>query len=1050
MPGPNNAAAGSPNEVFSGQKEFLKDLRKNVDGMESPLPSMTEMLRNKYEGESFEEKNAALYGLSGYKVPGTAGFLQKRPDEISLLNTRVLDDKAVLSSAAMRSASEKLAPAEFMRKSEVEREIDFRNKEESYQKKTSEQEKAAMERNEPIVEVDTAKLKLQAAELQDKLNQEIPEDNLFAQGEREYQKQFLEVIDDLIKTRASKGRLFGNYKKHIALAEEKYRFYSTEKERIIGKEQAKLLMKKPEYKQELEKGKKADPMPEFDLTKKFTGREAFVAYQIQGTRLTKAMREYRECSSKIYELKKRLAALQAVGDRELNETGKIIQNSDLIQEQRNGVVPSEKETRNRKVIPNPTRPISYEDEKIMAKQYMPQLEMANGLHSFIEGMKREIGALQFHADASLLCIRHLLNPYGEQNGEISAHAGYVEKHFGVDLMTSDLSSEPLEAAETKKSIRERGWARRVGLESRVPDMGTYGGNAWAESRENQIRRAETGYELQSITEKINVEKTCLGVAEEFRKDKSLGINSGADTLRILERCADMAILTQEAGDGTGVRISDPKAAKQEFQRHMKAIDTIRDSKAAPEEVKAAVIGELGLVDEAFEDICFTMTASSRAKMFKEKSHEQIFRNTACMPTFERKARLLRDIMSSMLKRSDVLDAVEQEPEHKGIHKKLFDRWLFMNRALRFVDYRVQLMKKGYDAPLDEWAEDKSHVNDFFSDSYYSHMNWTSGQGSFVPVTRNKPAGAAVAAAAAAADEMEGDGGGESYEFLEKLIRPEHYESSAFKTRREQREAIKRDIWKGMELSSYTSAANAIRTELANVRDQQKTALGKEKELNDLRRKEEELRRDLESMEELMAARTAEIDRLTDQMLDTVKAPDTLENEISEGVVELIDMVQSDDPMLFGVRERLLQIMDDTETPDADTAIERIKELRDYMEPFYMSESLAFIERHETNFRGLLDGFTGETKEHYNTYFAELDQMKQKATLETMDQVRGRLGTLYKAMTGAKFKVPDPLIYTIMQKTLAILRIAGSESAGADGSVSAGTKNKGAKKVSFSD
>ena len=1050
MPGPNDVSPDSISEVFKEQKEFLQGFSKKVDEMESPLPSMAEMLRNREEGESFEEKHRTLYGLSGYRIPGTSDFVQERTGDIRLLNSRVLDDREMRDSIARRTASGELVSAAFARKSEVEREIAFRSKEESYQKKTSEQEKAAMERNEPIVEVDTAKLKLEAADLQEKLKEDVSEDNIFALGEREYQKQFLAVINDLIKTRASKGRLFGNYKKHIALAEEKYRFYSTEKERIIGKEQAKLLMRKPEYKQELEDRQKADPMPDFDLTKQFTGKEAFMAYQTRWDKLTKALREYKECSSKIYDLKMRMAALKAVGDRELGETAKIVDTADLRQEQLDGVVPTEKEARNRIVIPKHP-PKDVEIEKVLRKKYAPGLEMVYGLHSFTEGMSREIDALQFHADASLLCIRHLLNPYGDQNGEISAHAGYVQKHFGVDIMTSEIHEEREIEDLTKLNLRERGHARRVGLESRVPYMEKYGKGIWATSRRDQILRAETGYELQSVTEKINAEHACLGVAEEFRKDKSLGIKTADDKLRMLERCTDMAILTQDAMDGTGVYISDPQAAKEEFQRHMAGIDKIRDSKAAPEAVKDAIIGELGLVDNAFEDICYMMTGGSRAEIFKEKKHEEIFSDTACMPTFERKARLLRDIMSSMLKRSDALDELEREPEHKGIHKKLFDRWLFVNRALNFVDYRVQLMNKGYDTPMDEWAEDKSMVKGFFSDSDYSHMSWSEELKGFIPVKKVKPAGAAVAAAAAADDDdAEADDGEEAgYEVLKKLIRPEHYESVAFKTREQQREAIKRDIWKGLELSSYTAAANAIRVELARNRDQQARARGKEEELKALRTREGELRSDLGHMEDLVARRMAEIDRLADEVLDTVKAPDTLESEMSEALNELYDMVQSDDPLMLGIKDRVLQIMDTAETPDTQSAIGRLKELRDYMEPFYMTETLAFIDKHEKTFKELVSAYDRDTQEHFDVYFDQLDRMKQEATVKTMDLARGRLGTIYKAIFGSPFRAPDPPIYEIMQKTLGMLKIAQSGSKDANAGREAGAKQK-QKKVSFSD
>ena len=1019
----------------ASDEEYLTGLRKEADKMESPLPSTEEMMRNAQEGAAFSERYRTLYGVADYRVPQDRDFLRQRRASTPLFNSRVMEDQALRSSIAERTRSGRLLPAKTALGTETERELAFRSKEESYQKKTSEQEKAAMERNEPIVEVDTEMLKAQALELKEKLAVEIQEDNLFAMGEREYQKQYLAVINDLIKTRASKGHLFGNYSKHIALAEEKYRFYSTERERIIGKEQAKLLMAKPEYRAKLDEMKKAEPMPDYDLTSGFNSFDVYQAYSADQAALAKALREYRECSAKIYELRKRLEALDAVEDSELKATVVIIDKNDQREEERKGVIPSERVLRNRKVIPAPVKGTDLVGERALSESYGPGLTPANGLHSFKRSLELEMDALRFHADASLLCVRHLMNPTGEQNSELSAHAGYIMEHFGVDLRLSDpYDNDNPGYQEADKKLLHTAIARRVGLEDTIPDMGGYRDNAWFRSRGYMLRSAQTGYELQSISEKIRIEQAASRVFDKFLEDPEYKSYDDKKKFSLLESCTDMFVLTQDQSAGTAVvKDEDAPAKKEELKRHMKSIAVIRDSTAAPEDVTEAVKGELELVEDAFADISFMMNEGETAKIFTEKKHGEIFSHTALMPTFERKTRLLRDLVSSMLKRGDILEQLEQEPKHKDLRKKLFDKWLFMNRALSFVDYRVQVMRKGYNTPAEVWAHDTSMVKDFREGADYSLMFWGKDQTGSVPVTAPAPA-----AAAAAGDAEVSADGKKRYEYMDKHVRKEYYESPVFRTREQQRAAIKQDLWKGMELSSYTAAAHAIRLKLADVTDRKRRA--SRKDYIELLKEETLLQRDLRSMDQLIESRRAEIDRRAAEILETVKEPDTAEQDLAEGgakALAILSETKADDPVMKEIGRRMRQILDPAETPDKETALQQLIELRDYMGTQYMEETKAFLERQQRDLASMLALDEEPRQQYFRDRTTQFQAMLDKASLGSMDRIAGHLGTTYQAL-GNAFTEPYPVIYRLMAETLGMIK-----------SIEASDKT-GSKRVSFDD
>ncbi len=1018
MPGQNNSTTISRS---AADKALLDGIRKDADKMQSPLLSTEEMMRNVYRGTEVTEQNRTLYGLSEYSVPKGLENLHSTESYVALslkrLNSRVMVDKNLHHYIAERTAEGKTASIADALRTETEREIALRSKEESYQKKTSEQEKAAQERNEPIIEVDTEKLKSQAAELEAQLAVNIQEDNLFAAGEREYQKQYLEVINDLIKTRASKGHLFGNYSKHIALAEEKYRFYSTERERIIGKEQAKLLMAKPEFGTELEAKKKAEPMPDFDLTNGFDKHSVSRLYHdVDQKKLARALREYREYSAKVYELNKRMEALEAVEDSEIRETGKIVDATDLRAERRSGAAPSDRELRNRKVIPDPTKDLIY--ERANSESYGSEAVMVNGLLSFKKSMQMELDALKFHADASLLCVRYLLDPRGEQYNTVSAHAGYLKEHFGVDIRNPFPMSNVAPGPEEKdKKLVQRSIAERVGLESEVPDISTFTRSLWQKKRTHEYANAKTGYELQSYTEKLHIEGACSTVCRELLKDPEFEVANEEQAIAFLERCSDMTVLSQKYYGGMVGEIQDVDARKEELKHHMKGIDTIRDSNASPEEVKKAIKGELGLVEDAFEDICFMMNEGETAEIFTAKRHEEIFSHTGGMPTFERKARLLRDLVSSMLKRSDILDQIEQEPEHKDLHKKLFDKWLFMNRALSFVDYRVQLMRKGYNSRIEDWAKDTSRVEDFRTGSDYSYMIWGEEKKGFVPGM--KP----IAASSEGAGEVPADAG-QRYDYLDKYVRKEYYESPFFETREQQRNAIKQDLWKGMQLSSYTAAAHAIRIELASVADRKWKA--PQAEFVRLQQREAELQRDLDSMDKLIERRREEIDRRADEILETVKKPDkSVEIAANEAkILEILGGEKDDDPVMNEIRNHLSRIMDPTDTPDHETALERLIELRDYMEPFYISETKANLERYKLALTEDMDEKSPQVRQYIMDRMQHYEGLMKEASLESMDRISGYLGTTYFQLKHKRMS--EPAIFTIMSHINGMIKYIEAE------------------------
>ena len=167
-------------------------------------------------------------------------------------------------------------------------------------------------------------------------------------------------------------------------------------------------------------------------------------------------------------------------------------------------------------------------------------------------------------------------------------------------------------------------------------------------------------------------------------------------------------------------LETPAQLAQRVEEHDKQVanmETIRSSKDETA-VKEAIIDMLPMVKTAFDDLDSFMNVGDSKEIFTAKSHAQIFSNTAGLPTFERKARLLRDLISSMLRQNNSLLQAESESGQTDLRKDLMHKWLFMNRVITFVDYRKQMMAKGYNSTPQEWARDASEIQDFWSKNDY--------------------------------------------------------------------------------------------------------------------------------------------------------------------------------------------------------------------------------------------------------------------------------------------------------------------------------------------
>ena len=1048
--------------------DYAVAFRKEMEKMPETLPSMTEMLRNEAESSAYTERYKKTFGVDEYHVPDAATILTGAysREEITGLNsrTRHLEDLSLRAALKGQDGLLTVKDAGAERK-KLERELAFRTKEESYKKKNSEQEKAAKQRNERFSGVDTGLLEDEADEIEADLAKDIDENDSYLVGYREYQKQYLVVIRDLIATRAQEGKWFGNYSSHIALAEEKYRFYSEESERIIGREQAKALMSRQRF-EDLEDVEKLNHSKlEFDLTQtdQFDDTQP-IFEKLSATELNtvkKAMKEYRESGERAYELSMQIAALYKLFYED--------------EEKKQAEVVAEEESPEAKARKARGRdPLT--DEFIAA--HVATVNPA--LHKYIESLKAEVQALCFNAEAGALCIKHILdqssddhmygmNVFGNEEDTLSAHAGYIQSHYGVSISGVD----------TKARLRDQEIAKRVGLDTVDSDVSrfvrdpqtdsgisAYFRRKWA----NRSRDAATGYGQQDGYERTALEAANFGVIEKFAEEE-LPVNlrgktggSALDELtakkaaEVTEKCMDMAVLLQPLPDvrmvrsdeiGTDIqslRFSGSRNAQGEFEDkdhepetgavldakvsefkiHMKNRNIIEHEMKNPDLVKEAIISELPLVFEAFKDIDAFMNVGESKKIFTAKSHEDVFRYTAGMPTFERKVRQLRDLLSLMLHRGKLVDEIGQETGEEGLRKSLFEKWLFTNRALSFVDYRRQIMEMGYDSTMEDWSDDDSTlgVESFWEGGDHTKFEWTGDKWGFIPLRKQKEddtaeddseeehevrevaehagttAEAAAAATAAAAtataraaaaaaaaepdDEESGSDEAEAVvtyadmiarwqaeldeahvEVLERrqqfdeavsgmtenekhFLRMEYYETRRFKTRQQQEDAIRADLRKGTQLSTYEAAHVALLAKIEEIKAEQRKLRKPSKELNE---QLASLREQTESLLELKRQTEAKVDERAEQLVRLVKRPDTIE----EGIEETMEALRktTEDPNADGTIDAALKavvassIRTMEECPEdekEETALALMKQLKDSIKDSYGSALLAYVRR----------------------------------------------------------------------------------------------------------
>ncbi len=791
-------------------RKLLEDLRNEMKTSPVTIPSMGEMMQNAAQGFNFAIYGKRTYGVADYRQPETVnGHV-----ETTVLERFTKRRKQEKEDEALRTAM-KLQQPEYVHGEDLKRELAFREKEESYNKKESDQEKDARTRNEQLDDVPKEELERKAAMLRDKLQQPIDDDDTYAQGQREYDRQYLAVVEDLMETQSSKGKLFGNYKKHIALAKEKYYFYTQESDRLIGKEQAKLLMSRDAYQNTLEQERQADPFPDLTLTIKDINLYAVRRVDLNQSpevaakkyeTLKKAILEYREYASKVYELKKRLDALNTVEAQD----------------------------------------IAARSQRLSALG-APDGEIGGGtrygLAAFKKSIESELAIWKFHADACALCITRLSTPENIPiiDGTFCAQAPFIRQHFGIEpdgikndvkLWDQRISRRVgFESDESDFAEYDTGRAEMQGFVSRhvsrlSPDT-TYFTDFADFSAQREMERAGARFRSQKIgqsnssygyglrsnplyrttgldRQKYYEWKAAGAKAQEFthavkaeieaeRKqhgDKKL---SHQEELALEDECRDLTTLMCDlpflgtvrdelAGtertvmyfhglrqaDGSFQPVADEKpeeedlsAVKDELKRCMKNLKTIRESDDA-DAVRQAIEQELPRVDTAFDDIDVFMTTGKSREIFTAKSHEEVFNNTAGLPTFERKARKLRDIISSMLQKDKSFRDAGGESVLGDNQEKLLHKWMFLNRVLSYVDYRMQVMEAGYDATPMEWFEDTTTVQSFWDKIYYDKMEGSDKIGEFL---RNVPgklraalggeepqdeAGSTVAAAASAA------------------------------------------------------------------------------------------------------------------------------------------------------------------------------------------------------------------------------------------------------------------------------------------------------------
>ncbi len=1097
------------------KSDYATAFGKELEKMPETLPSMTEMLRNEAEGSAYTERYKRTFGVDEYHVPDAAKILTRgySREEITGLNsrTRHLEDLSLRAALKGQEGLLSVKDAGAQRK-KLEEELAFRTKEESYKKKTSEQEKAAKQRNEQFSGVDTSFLEDEADEIEADLAKDIDETDSYLVGYREYQKQYLVVIRDLIATRAQEGKWFGNYSSHIALAEEKYRFYSKESERIIGREQAKALMSRQRF-EELEDVEKLNhSKPKFDLTEtdQFDDTQP-IFEKLSPTELNtvkKAMKEYRESGERAYELSMQIKALYKLFYED--------------EEKKKAEVAAEEDKPEAKARKARGRdPLT--DEFIAA--HVATVNPA--LHKYIESLKAEIQALCFNAEAGALCIKHILdlssddhmygmNVSGNEEDTLSAHAGYIQSHYGVSI----------NGVDTKARLRDQEIAKRVGLDTVDSDISRFTRNSgisayfrrkWA----NRSRDAATGYGQQDGYERTALEAANFGVIEKFAEEE-LPVNlrgktggSALDELtakkaaEVTEKCMDMAVLLQPLPDvrmvrsdeiGTDIqslRFSGSRNAQGEFEDkdhepetgavldakvsefkiHMKNRNIIEHEMKKPDLVKEAIISELPLVFDAFRDIDAFMNVGESKKIFTAKSHADVFRYTAGMPTFERKVRQLRDLLSIMLQRGKLVDEIGQETGEEGLRKSLFEKWLFTNRALSFVDYRRQIMEKGYDSTMEDWAADDNAlgVESFWEGGDHTEFEWSRDKWGFIPLRKQKKAdaseddseegedekevieqagttvtaataAAATAAARAAAAETDDDEAesneadfeepeavvtyadmiakwqaeldeaheevlGRRQQFDEAVsgmtenekhfLRMEYYETRFFKTRQQQEDAIRADLRKGTQLSTYEAAHVALLARIEDLQAEQLKLRNPSKELND---QLAFLREQTESLLELKRQTEAKVDERAARLVRLLKRPDTIEEGIEETMEALRKTAEDpgadatiDAALKAAIASSIRTLEECPEDEKEDTALALMAQLKDSIKDSYGTALLNYVSRGLGDLRR--NGRDEVTKPEERARLAEriedIEKLPAKTRLENYEDIIDALTGAYR-------------------------------------------------------
>ena len=885
-------------------EQLFTELEKEMEKSHVTFASMDEMMRNAADGLDYAEKGRKLYAVADYR--------RSEPDDGSIdvaFQSRLQNSESQGRADIVLRDAIKRQRIETSDKAEIEKELNCRAKEESYTNKKGDQEKDAKARNEQLADVSQEELKEKAVFLRDRLSHSADEDDddTTALGQREYEKQYLAVIEDLIKTQDSKGKLFGNYKSHIALAKEKYYFYTRESERIIGKEQAKLLMGKEEYKTNLDRGMQAEGFPDLmTVLKGINLQEIKTRIGEKGYAVLKqAILEYREYSYKVFTLKKELEALKATAEQ--TETAR----------------------RQRLAAAG----ISGED-----------FRYRSGLGAFKRSVEAEMNVWKFHADACALCINRLANPgiVPVIDGAYCAHAGYVREHFGVKL--DDIESDV--------PVRLQRISRRIGFESgesdfadrmnrHAPDytffpdkvMGSvdeslkklekagitptlnvmhddrynntdsetygYGRNV------NPLYRA-TGLGVQRFFERQAFESSLEDIPDMIVADKKLRGKAAESMKETCESYAyilqDLPAVTEVKDERTGVSrtkmlyhgyrdangsfeayADTPKSAdelnaqKKTLADFVNSMLTIRESENK-EEVKKAIKDVLPALNKAFSDIDAFMTVGKTREIFTAKSHEEVFDNTAGLPTFERKTRFLRDSFSLILGKKESLQAVADEARDDQLTKKMHHKWMFLNRALSFVDYRLQVMEKGYESTPEEWAQDTTVVESFWDKVQYERTEEADKIGEFLEGLHKSPEllGTEVSDENAQpeeedqpAEEQASEESEEAVDILSvpvedeedswseedkktwrrwkaelkeaaeksekrkrdwdaalagfsmaerRFLRPEYYESAAFTTRQQQKDAIFEDLLKASDHATYVAELALVTSELKEKRD----------------------------------------------------------------------------------------------------------------------------------------------------------------------------------------------------------------------------------------